>query len=95
MTSGAYFASGATGLDADGSDNHGAVRIYDVTATAQIGNTITGEGDGDACGFSVGLVMPSDSMLRVAVGSINNDPSDNTSNAGHVRVYDYNIAAGI
>jgi hypothetical protein len=96
MTSdGAYFASGATGFDTDGAgDNHGAVRIYDVSATTQIGNTITGEGDGDACGFSVGLVMPSESMLRVAVGSIYNDPSDKTSNAGHVRVYDYNIAAG-
>lgn len=68
------------------------MRFYDYMATTPIGNAIIGEGNVDACGYSVILVIPDEAMLRMAIGSVFNDPRSGRSNAGHGRVYD--IAAG-
>ncbi|MEC7863738.1 MAG: hypothetical protein VYB55_01585, partial [Bacteroidota bacterium] len=79
-------AIGAYGNDGNGS-NAGHVRIYNWTGTSwnQLGQDIDGEVSGDNSGNSVAL--SSDGGI-VAIGARYND--GNGSNAGHVRVYNYN-----
>jgi hypothetical protein len=74
----------------DGTDsNAGHVRVYEwnggTSAWDQKGADIDGEAFGDRSGSSVSL---SDDGSRVAIGAYLNDGTD--SNAGHVRVYEWN-----
>jgi len=68
------------------SSNAGHVRIYEynsgTTTWNQLGADIDGEAGGDNSGWSVSL--SSDGSI-VAIGAINN-----SSSAGHVRIYEYN-----
>uniref|UniRef100_A0A7S3VEX0 Ricin B lectin domain-containing protein n=1 Tax=Chaetoceros debilis TaxID=122233 RepID=A0A7S3VEX0_9STRA len=97
---GAYFATGATGFEVTDKENQGAVRMYDATATDQIGDTIVGENAKDACGFGVSLVEleggvnPNKPVLRVAVSSIFYETDSSSSNQGQVRVFEYDIGGG-
>ena len=70
--------------------NAGHVRIYDYNGTnwTQTGLDIDGEAESDESGISVSL---SSDGRRVAIGARNNDGT--ASNAGHVRIYDYNGTA--
>ena len=70
------------------SGNKGHVRIYswDGSAWAKVGNDIDGESSNDRSGFSVSI--DSDGS-HVAIGAYNND--GNGSNAGHVRVFKFEI----
>ena len=83
---GSRVAIGAYLNDGNGT-NAGQVRIYDYNGSSwtQVGVDIDGEAAGDASGWSV--AMSSDGS-RVAIGARQND--GNGSNAGHVRIYDYN-----
>ena len=82
-------AIGARNNDGNGS-NAGHVRIYDWNGTAwiQLGTDIDGEAAGDVSGWSVSMNAAGD---RLAIGALNND--GNGSNAGHVRIYDWNGTA--
>ena len=84
---GTRVAIGAKTNDGGGTDS-GHVRVfeYDSSAWTQLGNDIDGEAAGDQSGFD-GSVSLSSSGSRVAVGSHFND--DGGTNAGHVRVFDY------
>ena len=53
----------------------------------QLGSDIDGEGEGDYSGSAVSL---SKDGLVVAIGAYNND-GERATNAGHVRVYDWNV----
>ena len=68
----------------------GHVRIYDWNGTAwiQLGADIDGEAAGDRSGGSVSMNAAGD---RLAIGAEYN----NGSNAGHVRIYDWNGTAWI
>ena len=72
--------------------NAGHVRIYDWNGTAwtQLGADIDGESAGDESGYSVSMNAAGD---RLAIGARTND--GNGSNAGHVRIYDWNGTAWI
>jgi len=78
-------AIGAPLNDGNGA-NAGHVRIYgyDGMSWVQLGSDIDGESAGDVSGFSVSL---SGDGARVAIGATLN--SDAGSNAGHVRVFEY------
>ena len=67
----------------------GIVRAYEFDGNnwIQIGQTITGEANGDWSGRSLKL---SDDGNRVVIGGHNND--ENGTNSGHVRVFEYNGA---
>ena len=82
---GTIVAIGARLNDANGS-NSGHVRVYEYTndSWVQMGNDIDGEAASDYSGWSVSL--SSDGTI-VAIGAIYN--SDNGTNSGHVRVYQY------
>ena len=84
---GTEVAIGAYGNDVGGT-NAGHVRIYEWNSGAsrwdQKGGDIDGEAAGDWSGYSVSL--SSDGTI-VAIGARLND--GNGSNAGHVRVYEY------
>ena len=82
-------AIGSSGNDGNGSDS-GHVRIYTWNGTAwvQRGADINGEAAGDLSGYSVAL---SDAGDTVAIGAPEND--GNGSNAGQVRLYDWNGTA--
>ena len=71
----------------------GHVRVYKYDSASgkwsQLGQDIDGENDYD---FSGGSVSLSDDGNTVAIGAPNND--GNGYNAGHVRVYQYDSAAG-
>ena len=70
-----------------GDDNgSGITRIYewDGSTWTQLGANISGENSGDEAGFSVSL---SPDGSTVAIGSINN--SGNGTDAGHVRIYEW------
>ena len=86
---GSRVAIGATGNDGNGDNvvNSGHVRIYDLVdgAWTKVGSDIDGEAAFDYSGLSVAL---SSNGSRVAIGAYSND--GNGSNAGHVRIYDYN-----
>ena len=79
---GAYYNAGVTG------GSSGQVRVYQYngsTTWTQIGQDIDGEASGDSSGWSVSL--SSDGTI-VAIGAVTNDGT--ASNAGQVRVYQYN-----
>jgi flagellin-like hook-associated protein FlgL len=90
-TDGKTVAVGATGNDGNGADS-GHVRVYSWNGTAwiQLGADINGEAAGDISGYSVAL---SDAGDTVAIGAPEND--GNGSNAGHVRIYDWNGSAWV
>ena len=73
-----------------GYNGRGHVRVYQYSSDSwtQLGADIDGETDGDQSGFSVSL---SSDGTNVAIGSIRN--AETASNAGHVRVYKWNIPA--
>ena len=79
----------AIGAYGNGS-NAGHVRIYEWngTAWAQKGNDIDGEAANDQSGISVSL--SSDGTI-VAIGAFGN--GGNGTNAGHVRIYEWNGTA--
>ena len=81
-----------THLNDGGGTNAGHTQIYDWNGSAwvQVGLDIDGEAANDLSGFSVSL---SADGSRIAIGAKNNDGSG--SNAGHVRVYDWNGTAWI
>jgi surface protein len=68
--------------------NAGHVRVYDLSGNSwiQLGQDIGGEIASDESGYSVSL---SSNGTRVAIGAYSNDGT--ASNAGHVRVYDYDL----
>ena len=82
---GSHVAIGAYLNDGSGSDS-GHVRIYEYSSGSwsQVGNDIDGEAASDYSGYSVSI--DSDGS-HVAIGAYNND--GNGSNAGHVRVYEF------
>ena len=84
---GSIVAIGATG-DEENGINAGHVRVYQNNSGtwSQIGADIDGEAAGDHFGNSVSL--SSDGSI-VAIGAIEND--GNSSNAGHVRIYQNNF----
>ena len=84
---GANENDGTTGLS---SDNRGHVRIYQWNGTTwtQLGVDIDGEAAGDQSGFSVSMNAVGD---RVAIGARYNDGT--ATNAGHVRMYQWNGTA--
>ena len=82
---GSRVAIGAYLNDGTGS-TAGHVRLYEWSGSAwvQLGADIDGEAIGDVSGYAVSL---SSNGNRVAIGAFLND--GNGSNAGHVRVYDW------
>ena len=87
---GSRVAIGAYNNDGTGS-NAGHVRIYEYSGGTwnQLGSDIDGEAASDISGHSVAL---SSDGSRVAIGAPAND--GNGSNAGHVRIYDYDGVDG-
>ena len=69
------------------SSNAGHVRVYEYSGGTwnQLGSDIEGEAADDNSGYSVSL---SSDGTRVAIGAYGNDGTD--SDAGHVRVYEWN-----
>ena len=88
---GTILAVGATLNDGNGADS-GHVRVYEWNGSAwtQKGGDIDGEAARDVSGFPVSL--SSDGTI-LAIGARLND--GNGSNAGHVRVYEWNGSAWI
>ena len=85
-------AIGAYCNDGNGSDA-GHVRIYNFNGSSwiQLGNDIDGEAAGDdRSGYSVSL---SSDGNTVAIGAYRND--GNGSDAGHVRIYNFNGSSWI
>ena len=77
--------------DGGGTDaGHVRVYEYDLSNWVQLGGDMDGEAAGDLSGFSVALTSDG---TRVAIGARDND--DGGSNAGHVRVLDYNSTAWV
>ncbi|KAL7484596.1 hypothetical protein ACHAW6_014891 [Cyclotella cf. meneghiniana] len=76
-------------VGAPGNNPSGHVRVYKFNGTGwtQLGLDIDGEGFGDQSGSSVSL--SSDGSV-LAVGAPYNDPSSDRTNAGHVRVFNFN-----
>ncbi|MDC3330510.1 BspA family leucine-rich repeat surface protein, partial [Flavobacteriaceae bacterium] len=89
---GTRVAIGAEENNGANGSNSGHVRIYDYNGSAwvQVGAEIDGEAVGDLSGSSVSL---SSDGTRIAVGAPENDGA--ASDAGHVRVYDYNGSAWV
>lgn len=83
---GTIMAIGSPQNDGNGS-NSGHTRIFQNQSGSwvQLGSDIHGEADGDFSGFSVSLNYDGD---RVAIGAIRNDGSG--TDAGHVRIFEYN-----
>ena len=90
-SNGNTIAIGAYKNDGAGTDA-GHVRIYEWNGTSwtQKGLDIDGEAADDRSGYSVS--MSSDGNT-IAIGAVNNDGT--ASNAGHVRVYEWNDTAWI
>ena len=84
---GTIMAIGAYGNDDGPGSNAGHVRVYEYSggSWSQKGADIDGEAGDDYSGVSVSL---SSDGSRVAIGAYLNDGTD--SNAGHVRVYEWN-----
>eukprot|EP00978_Attheya_sp_CCMP212_P001256 scaffold2595_cov49-Attheya_sp.AAC.1 len=85
---GERLAVGAPGNDENG-DRSGHVRVYEVDSNdewTQLGNDIDGEAEGDNFGRDVSM---SPDATRVAVGAYKNSNNDTNSEAGHVRIYEY------
>ena len=76
------------------SSNFGTARVYDwnsgTSQWTQLGPDIDGENGGDVFGYVVSM---SSDGTRVAIGTPFND--DGGSNAGHVRVYDWNSGTSL
>ena len=85
---------GATGDDeSESSYNNGVVTVYKKNESEEwvrYGNKIIGEAAYDESGISVSI---NDAGTIVAIGSIHND--GNGTDAGHVRVYEYNSGTWI
>ncbi len=83
---GSRVAAGAYSNDENG-ENSGHVRIFEYNGTSwgQLGTDIDGEAAGDESGYSVNL---SSDGSRVAVGAYLNN--GNGTDAGHVRIFEYN-----
>jgi uncharacterized protein YjdB len=83
---GSRVAIGASWNDGTAS-NAGHVRVYDLIGTTwtKVGQDIDGEAAND---FSGSVVRLSSNGTRVAIGAIYNDGT--ASNAGHIRVYEFN-----
>lgn len=79
---GAYIAIGAKATSGNG---YTKVFHWDGSSWVQLGETLYGENSGDYSGFAVDL---SASGSRVAIGAYLNDEA--ASNAGHIRVLDWN-----
>lgn len=81
-------AIGASGNDANG-NNAGQVRVYKWNSSEwkQVGKDIDGEAANDGSGRGVSL---SPDGLRVAIGAYMHDVGGTISEAGHVRVYEWN-----
>ena len=88
---GSRVAVGAT-LNDESGNSSGQVRLYDWNGTAwvQVGGDIDGEAAEDESGYSVSLSADGN---RVAIGAPDNDGSG--SDAGHVRLYDWNGTAWV
>jgi len=85
---------------------HGGVTVYqydtDLAKWEQMGEFLEGESMGDEAGYSVSV---SENGMRVAMGAMQNDGSDDTraqpqesnrdDNRGHVRVYQYHYNADL
>ena len=82
-------AIGAPVNDGNGS-NSGHVRIYEWSGVSwtQLGIDIDGEAASDVSGFAVSMSATGD---RVAIGAYNN--VGNGTDAGHVRIYQWNGAS--
>jgi len=89
--SGDIVAIGARWNDGAGIDA-GHVRVYQYNGSSwsQLGQDIDGEHANDFSGHSLAI---NGAGNRVAIGAYGND--DNGTNAGHVRVYEYNGSAWI
>ena len=91
---GTRVAIGAILNDSSNGSNSGHVRVYDwnsgTSLWTQVGPDIDGEAADDQFGHSVS--MSSDGM-RVAIGAPFNDGTG--SDAGHVRVYDWNSGTSV
>ena len=85
---GTRVAIGARGNDGDA----GHVRVYSESSGlwSQLGQDIDGEAAGDNSGYSVSI---SSDGARVAIGAPFNDGTG--SDAGHVRVYDWNSGTSV
>ena len=86
-SNGCRVAIGSYGND-DGGADAGHVRVYeyDSSSWVQLGADIDGEAADDWSGLAVSL---SSDGTRVAIGAKHNDAGG--SNAGHVRIYDYDF----
>jgi hypothetical protein len=84
--SGSIIAYGSHGNDGGGS-NAGSTRVFEYNGSSwvKLGQDIDGEAGGDNSGSKLSI---NDDGTIVAIGAGNNDGSG--SNAGHVRVYQYN-----
>jgi len=85
---GERLAVGAPWNDENG-DKSGHVRVYEVDSNdewTQLGNDIDGEAEGDYFGRDVSM---SPDATRVAVGAYKNSNNETNSEAGHVRIYEY------
>ena len=82
---GTILAVGSMGSDVTGS-NAGQVRIFEFDGSnwIQLGQSLNGEAADDYSGISISL---SDNGMIVAIGGHLND--GNGSDAGHVRIYEY------
>ena len=84
---GSRVAIGARFNDGGGSDSgHVRVYIYDSSSWVRVGGDIDGEGAGDRSGSTKTLSLSNDGS-RVAIGAELNDGGG--TDAGHVRVYEY------
>ena len=84
---GTIVAIGATGNDGNGYySGHTRIYRYNDISWVQLGTDIDGENQYDESGYTVSL---NDDGTIVAIGSIYN-VGTTTSNAGHVRIYQYN-----
>ena len=94
---GTRVAIGAILNDGSNGSNSGHVRVFALavfadgsTAWFQVGSDIDGEAAGDNSGYSVSI---SSDGARVAIGAPFNDGTG--SEAGHVRVYDWNSGTSV
>ncbi|MFY0673403.1 MAG: choice-of-anchor D domain-containing protein [Bacteroidia bacterium] len=87
---GTRMAVGARLNNGGSKNNNGHVRVYEYSGNSwsQLGSDIDGEAANDESGFSVSI---SADGKRVAIGAPLND--DNGTDAGHVRIYEYNSSS--
>lgn len=86
---GTRIAVGAPGHDRDQTGvEAGLVQVFDWTGSAwsQVGNNLTGTGEGDMFGSSVAF---SSDGTRLAVGAPGSDDGENGVDAGRVQIFDW------